>query len=780
MQTAPLSSAALRAFLPIEPPVVPFLKTPSISQGTDIRITSINKPQNETCIVADPNNANIIVGGFNDYSLLSTGYGGNGVCYSHDGGATWVHHSSGVPLLPGFTRLGGDPCLQFDSQGRVYYGHLGVGTGTNSFKSNNGIFVSRSDDGGVTWTAGVAVASNTYPGFGFVNFEDKPFLTADFYASSVYKDRVYVTWTRFYSGTHPNGGTGGGDIMFSYSSDGGATWSTPVRLSDSTHLPANQGTGTIGSSYVQGSEPEVAPNGDVYVVFWFGGRVEVMRSTDGGATFAMPTEPFGTSYNSASVWSPLPNESFRVNPYPNIEADPTRAGYVYVVAADDPNNSSSGDGANIVFARSTNYGAGWGSTITLNDDGGTYNQIFPWMAVSKKGEIQVIWYDTRNDPGNHNLDVYGTYSIDGGASFCPNFRVTDVSFNPNTGQFSGNSFFGDYNGFGDGGNNTFHALWTDARNNEQEVYYDRISGGIVAITCPPGAVIPTGSTVPVYTLSGFTIKNEGTCNQAFTYNVTEVGPATLTDLGNPASLSGTTPVLIPGGTYSPPNAGLSIPAITSYSVEKVYYEVSPTSGGWPDTCTTIITIEPGVAVAFTGFEGSASSDAIKLVWSISDMEGVQGFNVYRSDAGREEFSRVNASVIPPGERGVFTDRNVVQGRSYTYKIGVKLQSGEDLSRPLTVSAPVVLYALEQNYPNPFKAVTSIRFVLPSNERVAVRVYDLQGKLVRTLADGMFSRGPQTVSWDGRDSAGRSVGSGLYFYQLKAGKFRATKKMILLR
>jgi hypothetical protein len=597
MQTAPISKAVTERLLsPVYEPTPRDIGAPErVGAGVDVRTTVSPLPQNETCIVGDPNNANIIVGGMNDYSVVATGFAGNGVVYSHDGGATWTHSAAGVPLPPNLNDRGSDPCLEFDSQGRVFYGSLAIKGLGSPFFSDNAIAVGRSSDGGVTWPQVTIVASN-FGGGALVNFEDKPFLTADFHATSPHQDNVYISWTRFYSAAHPDGGTGGGDIMIGRSTDGGVTW-TVQRIV----LPGNGGTGTVGSSFVQGSEPEVATNGDVYVTFWFGGRIEVWKSVDGGVTYAQMTQPFGLAFGNIVVPSPLPNETFRVNPYPNIETNPQLAGHVYVNACADPTGTfGDGDDADTFFARSTDGGVTWGPQVTLNDDGFGKNQIFPWMSVSKKGAIHVIWYDTRNDAGNHDIDVYGAFSLDGGASFFPNFRVTDCSFDPDTGQFNGNTFFGDYNGLGTNGLNTFHALWTDTRTmgcpqgvsaREQEIYYDQISCEAAQLMCPPDSIVPAGSNIPVYQLVGFKITNVSNAPLQYDYSLSTTGPGTLDDCGNPPSLGGTTPVLNPGQSYMPPGACILWPAITTPSIQTVCYIVNPTNNPfWADTCCTVITL----------------------------------------------------------------------------------------------------------------------------------------------------------------------------------------------
>jgi hypothetical protein len=88
--------------------------------------------------------------------------------------------------------------------------------------------------------------------------------------------------------------------------------------------------------------------------------------------------------------------------------------------------------------------------------------------------------------------------------------------------------------------------------------------------------------------------------------------------------------------------------------------------------------------------------------------------------------------------------------------------------------------LGQNYPNPFNPRTSISFTVAEPGHVALRVYDLTGRLVRTLADEQRSPNEYQLYWDGRDDAGKQVGSGVYYYSLEIGQERQTKKMVLLK
>jgi hypothetical protein len=94
--------------------------------------------------------------------------------------------------------------------------------------------------------------------------------------------------------------------------------------------------------------------------------------------------------------------------------------------------------------------------------------------------------------------------------------------------------------------------------------------------------------------------------------------------------------------------------------------------------------------------------------------------------------------------------------------------------------PVVPLALHQNYPNPFNPATVISFVAPSMGRAVLKVYDVKGALVRTLLDDFVAVGEVRVRWDGKDESGRGVSSGVYFYELRIGNERVSRKMVLLR
>jgi hypothetical protein len=91
-----------------------------------------------------------------------------------------------------------------------------------------------------------------------------------------------------------------------------------------------------------------------------------------------------------------------------------------------------------------------------------------------------------------------------------------------------------------------------------------------------------------------------------------------------------------------------------------------------------------------------------------------------------------------------------------------------------------VYALHQNFPNPFNPETSIRFALPEQTRLRLSIFNVLGQRVRVLADGMYPAGLHDVVWDGKNEQGSAVGSGAYFYRIESSAFNQTHKMLMLK
>jgi hypothetical protein len=99
---------------------------------------------------------------------------------------------------------------------------------------------------------------------------------------------------------------------------------------------------------------------------------------------------------------------------------------------------------------------------------------------------------------------------------------------------------------------------------------------------------------------------------------------------------------------------------------------------------------------------------------------------------------------------------------------------------LTASTAPIRDALNQNWPNPFNPTTWIQYSISSDRQVKLKVYDVLGRTVKTLVDEFKSRNHYRILWDGTNDSGEAVASGIYFYQIQAGSYNATRKMVLLR
>ena len=90
------------------------------------------------------------------------------------------------------------------------------------------------------------------------------------------------------------------------------------------------------------------------------------------------------------------------------------------------------------------------------------------------------------------------------------------------------------------------------------------------------------------------------------------------------------------------------------------------------------------------------------------------------------------------------------------------------------------FKLLANYPNPFNPSTIIQYVIPKTGTVEINIYDIRGKLIRTIVNQNQTDGLHKAYWDGRDEAGKKAASGIFVYTVKFEKICLSKKMILLK
>jgi hypothetical protein len=111
---------------------------------------------------------------------------------------------------------------------------------------------------------------------------------------------------------------------------------------------------------------------------------------------------------------------------------------------------------------------------------------------------------------------------------------------------------------------------------------------------------------------------------------------------------------------------------------------------------------------------------------------------------------------------------MVEGNGLT---GIKVNPGQQVLES---------YMLHQNFPNPFNPSTTISYQLTKTEKISIKVYDMLGKEVKTLVNGVVNSGTHTAVWNGTNNAGSQVASGIYLYTLQVGKYKLNKRMTLMR
>jgi hypothetical protein len=464
------------------------------SNETTISISPVVSPV--TGVVGD-----VIAAGANDYRMVPhTADVWMPVYLSFDGGATWF----GAPPFPnGFNTMvpgfptdtsaaglasplknldgSGDPVVRFDASGNLYV--AGIAFNRNFDQPDRPVdtvvYVAKfTYTPGSPATASTTTSAGLPPHFAYAGttvvdrgsvgfavppnqpfgsagtFVDKDWMEVDTNspAASPCAGNVYVTHTPFH------GVNGSGPIVFSASTNGGATFSQPRVITSG---------GPAGTKLNQGSDIAVGSDGTIYVAYrtFPGGSdgtstVSIVKSTDCGGHWSQPVTV------GSLVSAQAPGVAFRTPTFAFVAVDNTNSNVVYVAYM-----SIAGD-FDIYVQRSTNGGATWGAPVQVNTDPGARHQIWPTIEVSNHA-LHVAWYDFRNSvtPDNEALDVYYACTNCDGAvypAFSHEERVTDVSHNGNCQMFGGGSvaFHGDYielDARWDGANHIVHVAWADNR-----------------------------------------------------------------------------------------------------------------------------------------------------------------------------------------------------------------------------------------------------------------------------------------------------------------------------
>jgi len=188
----------------------------------------------------------------------------------------------------------------------------------------------------------------------------------------------------------------------------------------------------------------------------------------------------------------------------------------------------------------------------------------------------------------------------------------------------------------------------------------------------------------------------------------------------------------------------------------------------------------------TGFTLYPLETYVTLTWNAVSIDDFNYYIVERStDVEFADDVESNALLV-----NYFEDHELEYDTEYFYRLYyVAGGSNSEYSDVLSVTLewldvdgdqlPTV-YALHQNYPNPFNPVTSLSYDLPEDAMVNITVFDMMGRVVRTLANGQQSAGYKSLQWNGTNNSGHPISAGLYIYTIQAGEFSQTRKMIFLK
>ncbi|MEN8006747.1 MAG: choice-of-anchor D domain-containing protein, partial [Candidatus Krumholzibacteriota bacterium] len=205
--------------------------------------------------------------------------------------------------------------------------------------------------------------------------------------------------------------------------------------------------------------------------------------------------------------------------------------------------------------------------------------------------------------------------------------------------------------------------------------------------------------------------------------------------------------------------------------------------------TDIIRVINPTMVAPNGGEFVAAGAPFQLVWNNPSEWNVDHSDLVYTIDGGENWIEIASGVT--GDTYAWTtpvlasDQVKVRVFVYDNQGMLGFDSSDEFftlssgATPVEPSMPLV-YALGQNFPNPFNPKTEIRFELPHAKNTRLRIYDLRGRLVKDLVSGHMDAGRHSVVWMGRDNGGRQVASGVYYYKIDSGTFSEVKRMTLVK
>ena len=263
--------------------------------------------------------------------------------------------------------------------------------------------------------------------------------------------------------------------------------------------------------------------------------------------------------------------------------------------------------------------------------------------------------------------------------------------------------------------------------------------------------------------------------------------------GGVASIQFVQPFMVPGGS----SEGTTY---LRFRLDCQSDDLPPTGlghvAGEVEDYVTNIGSEPPVAVTLTSFSAIRSENGVLVEWKAASEIGNAGYNLSKSVSESGAWTKINEILIAVPENAVqtsgqhykFIDENPYQTLSYYRLEALALDGTSEYYGPVQITQSSGVedqqmpneFALEQNYPNPFNPNTTIEYTLPEPTSLSIVIFDLQGKIVKTLVDGMQTAGRHSAIWDATNQFGEPVPSGLYIYRMQASQFTKMNRMTLLK
>jgi hypothetical protein len=187
-----------------------------------------------------------------------------------------------------------------------------------------------------------------------------------------------------------------------------------------------------------------------------------------------------------------------------------------------------------------------------------------------------------------------------------------------------------------------------------------------------------------------------------------------------------------------------------------------------------------VPTVVSGYHTQWTEHAVEVSWTMSGTRGPIDIQVSRR-VGSRVYQRLQAyEVIQIDNEYTIRDATAIPGSTCWYLVEVYESRELVASFETSIDTPAYPFALLQNHPNPFNPSTDIGFTLNRDSNVILAVYDLSGRLVRTLVNGHRTAGTYSESWNGIDDNGNKTASGVYFYRIVSDHGALTKRMVLLK